>query len=269
MRLLSRADQQQIANSVIADPEQHTTMDRSGAVRSVQAANITLPEEELAEIWTPMHLERLARTYWKYLSRVTLGLIRVEYTATERAIVLVRRPFVLLRFQAPDYELSADRGIVRWPIRNGILVARPDYGHLEIDVRLCPSDSVGYGKIHVELEVANFSPAIASWLGRWAYTITQARIHVMVTHGFLRSLARLELEESAVGRFADDGDDSPFPRAGEPPVNVGDTPWLAWAGIAAAVATAASLLYLRLGAKRRRRSRAERLRRRLSRSGSR
>ena len=40
----------------------------------------TMPEASSSEIWTPMHLERLARTYWKYLSRVTLGLIRVEYT---------------------------------------------------------------------------------------------------------------------------------------------------------------------------------------------
>jgi len=263
MNLSKRADEQHVANSVIADPEQHTTMDRSGAVSSVQAANLTMPESELVQIWTPMHLERLARTYWKYLSRVTLGLIRVEYTATERAIVFLTRPFVLLRFRAPDYVLGADRGIVRWPIRNGILVAKPDYGHLEIDVRRCPSDRPGYSKIHVELEVANFSPSIASWLGRWAYTITQARIHVMVTHGFLRSLARLELEESAVGRFAEDGDGSPFPRAGEPPVNVGDTPWRVWAGIAAALTAISSLVYLRYGHRRPLRLRAQRVRRRL------
>ena len=266
MKLLNRQQEQHVANAVIADPEQHTTMDRSGAVSSVQAANITMPEGELAEIWTPTHLERLARTYWKYLSRVTLGLIRVEYTATERAVVFLARPFVLLGFQAPDYEMSSDRGIVRWPIRNGILVARPDYGHLEIDVRRCPSDRPGYGKVHVEVEVANFSPSIASWLGRWVYTVTQARIHVFVTHGFLRSLARLELEESAVGRFAPDGDDSPSPRAGEPPVNVGDTPWAAWAGIAAALAVLASFVYLRFGTRAARRSR---VRRRLSRIGSR
>lgn len=261
MGLLNRPEEQHVANAVIADPERHTTMDSSGAVRSVQAANLTMPDHEIVEIWTPKHLERLARTYWKYLSRVTLGLIRVEYTATERAIVLLTRPFVLLRFQAPDYEISVGRGIVRWPIRNGILVARPDYGHLEIDVQRRPSDRPGYGKIHVELEVANFSPSIASWLGRWVYTVTQARIHVMVTHGFLRSLARLELEESAVGRFADDGDDSPFPHAGEPPVNVGDTPWLAWAGIAAATAVLGSFVYLRFGGRRRSRIQRARLRR--------
>ena len=249
MKLLNRVKEQHVADSVIADPEQHTTMDEDGAVRSIQAANLDMPESDLVAIWTPMHLERLARTYWKYLSRVTLGLIRVEYTDTERAVVFLTRPFVLLRFSAPDYEITPDRGIVRWPIRNGLLVARPNYGHLEIDVQRRPAERPGYERAHVEVEVANFSPAIGRFIGRWVYTMTQARIHVLVTHGFLRSLARLELEESAVGRFAQ-GDGGPHPTAGERPVNVGDTPWGVWAGIAAAVALVASFLYLRFGPRR-------------------
>ena len=65
------------------------------------------------------------------------------------------------------------------------------------------SDRQGYGRVHVEVEVANFYPAIATWVARWFYKQTQSRIHVLVTHGFLRSLARLELEESAVGRYSD------------------------------------------------------------------
>ena len=225
-------------------------MDEHGAVRSVQAADISLPEDELDAIWTPMHLERLARTYWKYLSRVTLGLIRVAYTPTERAVVLVTRPFVLLRFRAPEYSLGADRGIVRWRIRDGILVASEGHGgdgYLEIDVRRCPADQPGYEKVHVEVEVANFYPALATWVARWFYTNTQSRIHVLVTHGFLRSLARLELEESAVGRFAPEHDHAPAPHPGEPPVNVGDTPWLAWAGIAAGLTASGAYLYLRFG----------------------
>jgi hypothetical protein len=207
---------------VIADPEQHTTMDSSGAVRSVQAADITMPQGDLIEIWTPMYLERLARTYWKYLSRVTLGLIRVEYTATERAVVLLHRPLVLLRFKAPEYDMGDGRGIVRWTIRDGILVASPGRsgdGFLEIDVRRCPADQPGYEKVHVEVEVANFYPALATWVARWFYANTQSRIHVLVTHGFLRSLARLELEESVVGAFSEDQ------RGPDGAVNVGDTPW--------------------------------------------
>jgi hypothetical protein len=47
--------------------------------------------------------------------------------------------------------------------------------------------------------VANFYPAIASRLSRWVYTNTQSRVHVIVTHGFLRSLARLDLATSRVG----------------------------------------------------------------------
>ncbi len=240
---------------MIRDPEQHTTMDSAGAVRSVQAADITMPEGDLVEIWTPTHLERLARTYWKYLSRVTLGLIRVEYTDTERAVVLLHRPLVLLRFKAPEYTMQEGRGVVRWTIRDGILVARPGRsadGFLEIDVHRCPAEEAGYERVHVEVEIANFYPALATWVARWFYANTQSRIHVLVTHGFLRSLARMELEESAVGRFAPDKDDSPSPHAGEPPVNVGDTPWLAWAGIAAGLTATGAFLYLRFGVRRRR-----------------
>ena len=142
-----------------------------------------------------MYLERLARTYWKFLSRVSLGLIRVEYTDTERRVVLLRRPFVLLRFRAPEYEISDGRGIVRWRIRDGVLVAKRDQGYLEIDVRKGEADRPGYEQAHVEVEVANFYPAIATWVARWLYKVTQSRIHVLVTHGFLRSLARRELED--------------------------------------------------------------------------
>jgi hypothetical protein len=250
--LLRRGRAELVANAVIADPEQHTVMDRNGSVRSIQAANLDLPERELDAIWSPMHLERLARTYWKYLSRVTLGLIRVRYTEGERNVVLIAKPLVLLRFHAPDYEMTAERGVVRWRIMDGLLVARRDEGYLEIDVRRCPSERPGYGRAHVEVEVANFYPAIATWIARWVYQQTQSRIHVLVTHGFLRSLARLELEASAVGRFAQDaaagapavGEDAERwreperPEAVPPPlpVTVGDTPWAVVAGAAAAVA---------------------------------
>jgi hypothetical protein len=226
-----------VAHAVIADPEQHTVMDAQGAVRSIQAANVDMPLEQLVEIWTPEHLERLARTYWKYLSRVTLGLIRVVYSEDERAVVLLRRPFVLLRFAAPEYEVSDGRGIVRWNIQDGLLVARRNQGFLEIDVRRMESDRPGYGRAHVEVEVSNFYPAIAHFIARWLYAQTQSRIHVLVTHGFLKSLAKRELEESAVGRFS-----------GRPvaPVNVGDTPWAAVAAIVAGLATAVfALLRLR------------------------
>ncbi|MDQ1708958.1 MAG: hypothetical protein QOG49_343, partial [Frankiaceae bacterium] len=100
-RLLLRT--RTVAQATIVDPEEHTTMDEHGAVRSVQAADITLPAQALEELWTPMHLERLAATYWRYLTRLTLGLIRVKYDEDGRAVVFITRPFVLLRFKTPEY----------------------------------------------------------------------------------------------------------------------------------------------------------------------
>ena len=60
----------------------------------------------------------------------------------------------------------------------------------------------GNERITVEVEVAAFYPAIAFGLSRWLYANTQSRIHVVVTYGFLRSLQKLDLAASRVGRFA-------------------------------------------------------------------
>jgi hypothetical protein len=234
MKLLNRQNERRIANAVIADPEQHTVMDKGGAVRSIQAANVDMPEDELLALWKPVNLERLARTYWKYLSRVTFGIIRVAYTEDERAVVLIGRPLVLLRFRAPEYDISSSRGIVQWRIQDGLLVSRRNEGYLEIDVKRMESDRQGYGRVHVEVEVANFYPAIATWVARWFYVNTQSRIHVLVTHGFLRSLGKLELEESAVGRFAEGGRKA-----------VADTPWRGVAALTLIVGVLASSLRLR------------------------
>jgi len=190
-----------------------TSMDERGAVRSVQAADLLMPEAAAEGLWSPRQLENLARTYWRFLTRITLGLIRVKYTEGERYVCLLFRPFVLLSFQAPEYAMNAERGLVRWRIEKGVLVSkegRGGNGFLEIDIRRCPADAPGRARVHVEVEVANFYPAIASRLGRWIYTNTQSRIHVIVTHGFLRSLAKLKLAESKVGRFASI-DDVPDP----------------------------------------------------------
>jgi hypothetical protein len=195
------------ARAHIVSAEDSTTLDRRGAVRSTQAADLTLPEQELEQLWSPVQLERLARTYWRFLSRATLGLIRVDYSATQRTVVLLRQPLRLLRFQAPEYEMDGERGIVRWRIDDGLLVARAGChgdGYLQIDVRRCgPVDGEpGMQRIHVEVEVANFYPSIAHNISKHVYRWTQSAIHVLVTHGFLRSLARLDLAESRVGRDA-------------------------------------------------------------------
>jgi hypothetical protein len=201
--------------ATIANLRDDTSEDeRTGAVRSVQAADLYLPPDALRQIWTPAHLERLARTYWRFLSRVTLGLIRVRYTERERFVVLLLPPLKLLTFRAPEYEMDEHHGVVRWRIARGLLVARAGRhkdGYLQIDVHRRDDEDVPErperARLHVEVEVANFYPSIAAGLGRWLYNKTQSRIHVIVTHGFLRSLARLDLADQGdpgqrVGRFA-------------------------------------------------------------------
>jgi hypothetical protein len=207
--------------ATLSELEDHTEEDReSGAMRSVQAARMELPERELEKLWTPMHMERLARTYWRFLTRVTGGVIRVVYSESERSVVLLARPLKLLTFQAPEYELDGEHGVVRWKIKRGLLVARSGrgestadespsrenpsdcQGHLRIEVCRLAEMPSGAARVRVEVEVANFHPAIASGLGRRVYNATQAKIHVFVTNGFLRSLARLDLAESKVGSLA-------------------------------------------------------------------
>jgi hypothetical protein len=191
--------------ATISNLEDSTTLDGAGAVRSLQTADLLLEERALREIWSPMHLERLARTYWRFLTRVTLGLIRVRYTPDERSVVLLGRPLKLITFEPPEYEMDQARGLVRWRIARGLLVAKrgcDGRGYLQIEVRRSPAEDPALVRLHVEVEVANFYPSIASGLGRWFYEVTQSRIHVLITHGFLRSLARLDLAESKVGRLA-------------------------------------------------------------------
>jgi hypothetical protein len=189
----------------IARLDDHTTIGGEGAVRSVQTGELTLPAEALEELWSPLQLERLARTYWRFLSRCTLGLIRVDYGEAQRTVVLLRPPLRLLRFKAPEYAMDAQRGSVRWRIEDGLLVQRRGHhgdGYLQIDVQRLPSVDERMARIRVEVAVANFYPSIAHRLSTPVYRITQSRIHVLITYGFLRSLARLDLAESRVGRFA-------------------------------------------------------------------
>ena len=176
-----------------------------GGIGSKQVAEVTLPREELDEIWSAEHLERLARTYWRFLTRISLGLLRVLYTETSREVVLLTRPFVLLRFGTPRYDIDADGGTVTWPIDRGLLVAANGRGQgfLRLGVRRRPApEGDSEATVVVTSEVVNFYPRIAARIGRFIYNQTQLRIHVIVTNAFLRSLANLDLEPSVVGALS-------------------------------------------------------------------
>jgi hypothetical protein len=164
-----------------------------------------MPRGQLDRLWSPPNLENLARTYWRFLSRVTLGLIRVIYGENERRVVLLIRPFTLLRFGSPEYLIESGHGKVTWRIRDGLLVARGGRGcgYLALDVRRLPDAAPGGPcRLRIELEVANFYPAIAASFSTPVYEATQSAIHVLVTHAFLRSLAKLDLAQTKVGALS-------------------------------------------------------------------
>jgi hypothetical protein len=190
--------------AVVTALADRTTIDSAtGAVRSIQTAELRTTSERLDGIWSPYHLERLARTYWRFLSRATAFAISVKYSEHDRQIVAFGL-LPLLTFRVPEYEMDAEHGMIRWRIERGMLVSRAHTGgdgYLEIAIERQPPYADGSVRAQLKVEVANFYPVLSSPIGRRFYTATQSRIHVLVTHRFLRSLARLDLAESRVGRF--------------------------------------------------------------------
>jgi hypothetical protein len=191
---------------IVHVPEQGYADD--GSVTTRQEAELTVPRETLDRLWKPENLENLARTYWAFLIRISRGLLQIRYGPDSREIVALGF-IVLLRFQKPEYEIGQDRGCVTWRIHNGLLVAPfgRNKGHLRVCVER-PADVNGTDEVPVTVtsEVGAFVPMLTfpglrklSRFGRWLYKQTQLRIHVIVTHAFLRSLGNLELEESQVG----------------------------------------------------------------------
>jgi hypothetical protein len=193
--------------TILPDPERGPVTP-AGPLRSTQEAEIELPSGELERLWNPTTLERLARAYWSYLGRISLGLLKVGYSESGRFVVLGWRRLVLLRFRPPEFDTGPGFGRVTWPIERGVLVA-PDgrgRGYLRIEVRrLTDEEGGGEAKVRVRASVANFYPLLRGWgwfsrIGTLFYSQTQLRIHVLVTRGFLRSLAAGDLPPLRPGR---------------------------------------------------------------------
>lgn len=197
--------------TLVKAPES-TVIGENGAVRSTQTAKLAMPEADLQRLWTASNLENLGASYWHFLTRATLGSVRVLYSDSDRRITLFGLPFLtLLRFDPPQFEMHHTRAKISWQIKDGLLVANSGRAEgglaLEVtrdepDERAAADGTDGpSAELCIEVEVTNFYPSIASRLGDFMYRNTQAFVHVTVTNAFLRSLGRLELYQSRVGRF--------------------------------------------------------------------
>lgn len=202
------ADPASITVRVLPDPERGP-VSPNGPLRSIQEAELSMDPALLEELWVPESLERLARGYWRYLSRVSLGLLRVAYGPASRTVVLVSERLGLLRFREPRFDTGPGFGRVTWPIERGVLVAREGRGrgYLRIDVRRLEPQAGAPARIRVRAVVENFYPLLRgsgrlARLGAFLYAQTQLRVHVFVTRGFLRSLERGDLPPLRDGREA-------------------------------------------------------------------
>jgi hypothetical protein len=183
---------------------------QTGAVGSVQEAEVDVPTEALDRLWRPEYLERVAAAYWRHVTRATLGLVRVEYGPDSRALVVLSSRLALLRFRAPEYETGPEFGSVTWRIDRGLLVAKRGRGSGMLRIliwRLPEADDSGRGRLRLRLEVRSFYPMLRgsgrfARLGAWIYAQTQLRIHVAVCNSFLRSLADFDLPPSRVGSLS-------------------------------------------------------------------
>ena len=193
----------------ILDPDDNVRVHRSGAVGSVQEAEIVVDREFLEGIWTADSLELLARGYWSFLRRMSLGIIRMVYAHDSRTVTAFGR-IPLLRFGTPVYETDDGIGRVTWPIDRGLLVAGEGRGkgHLRVAVKRCDRDGVDDEvdaasdevRIIARVEVQNFYPGIRgrghfARLGAFFYAQTQLRIHVIVCNAYLLSIPKMDFPE--------------------------------------------------------------------------
>jgi hypothetical protein len=151
-------------------------------VDSAQEARLLVPAAVLDDLWTRAYLERLANAYWAYLRRISLGILRTAQDPDGVRTVSLAGAIGLLRFQAPAYSIDERTGSVEWRIDRGLLVARPG----------------AQAEITIRASVRNFYPWLRgsggfARIGTRLYGLTQLRIHVWVTRGFLRSIAGLEV----------------------------------------------------------------------------
>jgi hypothetical protein len=181
---------------------------RRGPVGSVHDAELLVPPGALAGLLTTRFLRRVAWAYWRFLGRISLGLLRVRSEPGHQAIVLLLPRPALLRFRAPRYRGGSDWAEVAWDIDRGLLVAREGRGRGSLRIRIQQAardrEEAGRARLLMRMEVDGYYPRCrgGGWfapVGAWLYAQTQARIHRLVIRAFMRSLAGVDLSPRGTG----------------------------------------------------------------------
>ncbi|HEY7150634.1 MAG TPA: hypothetical protein VH391_03040 [Solirubrobacterales bacterium] len=179
-----------------------------GPVASVHESELLVTEEYLQRVLSMEVLRQISAAYWRFLRRISLGLLRKHAESTHESLVVVLPRAALLRFQSPRYQEGSDSAAVTWPIDRGLLVAPEGRGRgsLRISLQRVPSSPrrPRQARVLMRMEVVGYYPWCRGrgWfapVGTWLYAHTQAEVHRLVLRGFMRSLAGLELPSAPAG----------------------------------------------------------------------
>jgi hypothetical protein len=137
-----------------------------GAIESEQRVALTRPVVEFSTTGA----ERLGRSYWREVRRLTGSLVRPRERGGALELRLLGGP-VLLRFDRPTLEASETRAFCSYPISGGLLTRRAA-GELAFEQTADALSST----------VRGFFPRVAN------YDRLQGRAHVAISRRYFRRL---------------------------------------------------------------------------------
>jgi hypothetical protein len=139
---------------------------QDGAIESEQRVALTRPVVEFSTTGA----ERLGRSYWREVRRVTGSFVRAREHSGALELRLLGGP-VLLRFDRPKLEASETRAFCSYPISGGLLTRRAA-GELAFEQTADALSST----------VRGFFPRVAN------YDRLQGRAHVAISRRYFRRL---------------------------------------------------------------------------------
>jgi hypothetical protein len=130
---------------------------------------------------TERELEDLAATYFSYVGRRLFHLIGVRRTGPDRIAFTLSR-LTLLGFEVRDVSIEPSRARITYAITGGLL-AQPNlpFGTLSISTEVRRQ-----GVTLFCLEVAEYHPRLARYVGGAIYKLVQSPVHQWLGDGFLR-----------------------------------------------------------------------------------
>lgn len=129
---------------------------------------------------TEREIEDLAATYFSYVSRRLFHLVGVRRTQPNKIAFTLAR-VTLLGFEVRDLSAESSRSRITYGITGGLLAQRKrPFGTLSISTELRDRSRTVFC-----LEVAEYHPRLAQYVGGAIYKLVQSPIHQWLGDGFV------------------------------------------------------------------------------------